>query len=194
MILLNQGCGARRPSGTFVKPLQENTRKYPPVTTARLKSPYVGNDQDPTYADVLDTAGDLFESGIDGQRYTWTSIAFLNRRRDKGDATAEALWMIALTRMPPCHSRSQSSAASSSAPLPSPSANQPAQYFLQQAQSRNPPPPTSQAQPSSSQQAPGHVQGAQDSSIAKQDFCLIAEAAKRAQMAVLMRDLGEVSL
>ncbi|CAO1597761.1 hypothetical protein XANCAGTX0491_001558 [Xanthoria calcicola] len=96
--------------------------------------------------------------------------------------------------MPPCHSRSQSSAASSSAPLPSPSANQPAQYFLQQAQSRNPPPPTSQAQPSSSQQAPGHVHGAQDSSIAKQDFCLIAEAAKRAQMAVLMRDLGEVSL
>lgn len=49
-------------------------KQYPPVTTARLKSPYVGNDQDPTYADVLDTAGDLFESGIDGQRYTWTSI------------------------------------------------------------------------------------------------------------------------
>ncbi len=49
-------------------------KQYPPVTTARLKSPYVGNDQDPTYADVVQTAGELFDSGIDGQRYTWTSI------------------------------------------------------------------------------------------------------------------------
>ncbi|CAO1597760.1 hypothetical protein XANCAGTX0491_001557 [Xanthoria calcicola] len=53
-------------------------KQYPPVTTARLKSPYVGNDQDPTYADVVDTAGELFESGIDGQRYTWTSIGLRN--------------------------------------------------------------------------------------------------------------------
>lgn len=49
-------------------------KQYPPVITARLKSPYVGNDQDPTYADVVQTAGELFDSGIDGQRYTWTSI------------------------------------------------------------------------------------------------------------------------
>lgn len=48
--------------------------QYPPVTTARLKAPYVGNDRDPNYADIVNTAGELFESGIDSQRYTWTSI------------------------------------------------------------------------------------------------------------------------
>ncbi|KAI4104780.1 MAG: hypothetical protein L6R37_003053 [Teloschistes peruensis] len=86
-----------------------------------------------------------------------------------------------------------SSAASASAPLPSPSASQPAQYFIQQAQARNPPPPNSQPPPSL-QQTQGSRSGVTDTAAAKQDFCVIAEAAKRAQMAVLTRDLGEVTL
>ncbi|KAL9011901.1 MAG: hypothetical protein Q9173_003300 [Seirophora scorigena] len=94
--------------------------------------------------------------------------------------------------MPTYHTRTQPTATSNSAPLPSPS-SQPSQWLYPQAQARNPP-PTSQPQ-STSQQPQGHTQGVNDdTSISKQDFCLIAEAAKRAQMAVLMRDLGEVTL
>ncbi|KAI4287554.1 MAG: hypothetical protein L6R35_003184 [Caloplaca aegaea] len=93
--------------------------------------------------------------------------------------------------MATCHTRTQQP-TSNSAPLPSPS-SQPAQWLYPQAQARNPP-PTSQPQ-ATSQQTQGHIQGVNnDTSISKQDFCLIAEAAKRAQMAVLMRDLGEVTL
>ncbi|KAL8898898.1 MAG: hypothetical protein Q9192_001845 [Flavoplaca navasiana] len=127
--------------------------------------------------------------------YVATAAKEITSAEEKeGDLTARALRMTLFTTMPSCQTRSQASAMPNSAPLPSPPTNQPSQYFLQQAQSRNPLAPTSQPQPSSSQQKHGPAQGVQDSSMANEDFCLIAEAAKRAQVAVVMRDLGEVTL
>jgi len=97
--------------------------------------------------------------------------------------------------------------ASTSAPLPSPSASQtPAsQYFPQQRHrssttisQTHAQAPTSQ--PQSQQQIHQTQQGPQQyghdpyAAGKEKNFCLIAEAAKRAQMAVLMRDMGEVAL
>lgn len=82
---------------------------------------------------------------------------------------------------------------SSSAPLPSPSAQQPASYFGSQ------PSHMQQQRMSSRQQQTSHVGqrpagGPSETAHFLQDFNLIAEAAKRAQMACLSRDLGEVGL
>ncbi|KAM0805667.1 hypothetical protein BDR22DRAFT_297086 [Usnea florida] len=99
----------------------------------------------------------------------------------------------------------------SSAPSTSPSANQPSQYFPPYPQHRHQTsaslpqsqPATSQSQPQSqlqsqqqSQQQSGQAQqcGNDPSQSKSKDFCVIAEAAKRAQMACLMRDMGEVAL
>jgi hypothetical protein len=88
------------------------------------------------------------------------------------------------------------------APLSSPSLSQPSQYFQ-----GAPSPSTSQASSYTSQpaasatqaQAPNQQQaqtqrGVGDASPFLRDFNLVAEAAKRAQMAVLMRDMEAVGL
>ncbi|MCJ1483174.1 hypothetical protein MMC06_003341 [Schaereria dolodes] len=111
--------------------------------------------------------------------------------------------------------------SSSADPLPSPSTNQSNQYFAPsqphqrwasgpQTQPASYAPPhasssTAQAQHAqhAQQEAPGdrghdgRRGGANDPTASTpflRDFTLVAEAAKRAQMAVLMRDMGEVSL
>ena len=97
--------------------------------------------------------------------------------------------------------------SSSSAPLPSPSASQPSQYFPSHSQNRRrtstslpqSQAPTSQSKPQSQQQfqqQPGQAQqyGHDPSQGKSKDFCVVAEAAKRAQVACLMRDMGEVAL
>lgn len=98
--------------------------------------------------------------------------------------------------------------ASTSAPLPSPSANekQSGQYFPSQQRQRassSIPQTQAQAPTSQPQQQPQKFQlqqnpqqYAQDpyATGKEKDFCMVAEAAKRAQMAVLMRDMGEVGL
>ncbi|KAK4634056.1 hypothetical protein CLAFUW4_01772 [Fulvia fulva] len=85
-----------------------------------------------------------------------------------------------------------------SAPLPSPSVHQPAGYFGSLAA------PTSH--PSQQQRIPQQQQmlspyvgqrnggGAPETAPLLQDFSLIAEAAKRAQIATLSRDLGDIGL
>jgi len=92
-----------------------------------------------------------------------------------------------LTAMPP-------STGALSAPQPSPS-SQPLQYFPSQPQNRHRTSLTqskeSQAPIPRSQPDPGAGTSTKQET---KDFCLIAEAAKRAQMACLMRDLGEVAL
>lgn len=82
------------------------------------------------------------------------------------------------------------------APLSSPSLNQPPQYFhhpsqqrQHQAQAQAAPAPAPQQQ---QQQAPQSSR--QDTSSFLRDFNLVAEAAKRAQMAVLMREMEAVGL
>ncbi|KAL2038163.1 hypothetical protein N7G274_009111 [Stereocaulon virgatum] len=100
--------------------------------------------------------------------------------------------------------------SSSSAPLPSPSSSQPAQYFPSQPnlhrhrtsisvpQSQAPtsqPQSQSQEQLQQSQQQATQQYGHEPYGGANQTgFCLIAEAAKRAQMEVTMRDMGDLSL
>ena len=110
-------------------------------------------------------------------------------------------------------SNSSSNYASASAPLPSPSSSQPAHYFPSQPSLHNrnrslnptgqtqPQAPTSQTQPYSQQ----HVQQPQQHASQAyahephgggqaQEGCLIAEAAKRAQVQIAMRDMAELSL
>jgi len=84
------------------------------------------------------------------------------------------------------------------APLSSPSLNQPPQYFQQQGQV---PTSASQQQQAAAAQAPvaqpqaQRVMGdANATSPFLRDFNLVAEAAKRAQMAVLMRDMEAIGL
>ncbi|MCJ1224550.1 hypothetical protein MMC12_001195 [Toensbergia leucococca] len=93
--------------------------------------------------------------------------------------------------------------SSSAAPLPSPSTNQPLQYFPPKSQHRHrtslshPQPPQSQQQGRISTESEMARGGADDSTTVTpflRDLNLVAEAAKRAQMAVLMRDMGEVAL
>jgi len=97
--------------------------------------------------------------------------------------------------------------STSSAPLPSPSSSQPSNnYFsthrhrsstsIPQTHTQGPTrEPQSQQPFAPSQQAQGQQYGHVPYATGKEeDFCLIAEAAKRAQMAVLMRDMGEVAL
>lgn len=95
--------------------------------------------------------------------------------------------LLSPTTMPP-------STAAFSAPLPSPS-SQPSQYFPLQThnrhrtsltQTKEPQVPIPRSQPDAGAGTSTKPEG--------KDFCLIAEAAKRAQMACLMRDLGEVAL
>lgn len=98
---------------------------------------------------------------------------------------------------------SQMSASSTSAPLPSPSTQQPASYFG----SISARPPTSQPTHVQLQRIPpsqqttsafigqrGDGSGMPETAPFLQDFSLIAEAAKRAQMACLSRDLDEIGL
>lgn len=66
---------------------------------------------------------------------------------------------------------------------PSSSHQQPLQQPLPQPHQQNPFPP-----------ARGLSESRRDELPATESFCLVAEAAKRAQMAVLMRDLGECAL
>ncbi|MCJ1272306.1 hypothetical protein MMC21_000092 [Puttea exsequens] len=112
-------------------------------------------------------------------------------------------------------SPTDSSYSSTSAPLPSPSTSQPSQnyfpsHYLSQHRRRSSTsiPQTSKQAPTSQPQTQGQQQFAQQqqqqalqrcgqgplSNGKEKDFCLVAEAAKRAQMAVLMRDMGEVAL
>ncbi|KAK4546876.1 hypothetical protein LTR36_001608 [Oleoguttula mirabilis] len=93
----------------------------------------------------------------------------------------------------------QQQAPFSSAPLPSPSANQPMSYFGSIAQAQ---PPTSypaqqripQSQTGSYLGQRGGGGGMPETAPFLKDFNLVAEAAKRAQMACLARDLGDVGL
>ena len=90
------------------------------------------------------------------------------------------------------------------APLPSPSARTASQQFSwppprprgPPQQPEQPPPVQphfAQQQPSSGQAAP--LAASDDtSSLLRNDMSLVAEAARRAQMAVLMRDMGDVVL
>ena len=85
----------------------------------------------------------------------------------------------------------------SSAPLPSPSQTHQAQYFgtlptRQQVQAVQQ--PQSQRRDSVYQGQRGGVGGAPETAPFLADFSLLAEAAKRAQMACLMRDFGDVEL
>jgi len=77
------------------------------------------------------------------------------------------------------------------APLSSPTVNQPPQYF-NQAPSAAP----QQQQPAGQTQAtqPPAQRLSGDAAPFLRDFNLVAEAAKRAQMAVLMRDMEAVGL
>lgn len=92
---------------------------------------------------------------------------------------------------------STTQAGTASAPHPSPSASQPSQYSPQQPKHRH---RTSliqsQPQPEQQQASIPRSQPAETttSPSSQKDFCMIAEAAKRAQMACLMRDMGEVTL
>lgn len=89
-----------------------------------------------------------------------------------------------------------------SAPLPSPSASQPTTGYFNsishQAPTSQPPQqariPQSQMQTGYVGQRGGGVGGAPETAPFLQDFNLVAEAAKRAQMACLARDLGDVGL
>jgi len=89
-----------------------------------------------------------------------------------------------------------------SAPLPSPSAQQPAGYFgafSQAAPTSHPSqqariPQSNQMQAGFSGQRGGSTGGSSETAPFLQDFSLVAEAAKRAQMACLARDLGDVGL
>ncbi|KAI5370295.1 hypothetical protein Slin15195_G011730 [Septoria linicola] len=96
---------------------------------------------------------------------------------------------------------SQLSVPGSSAPLPSPSTQQPANYFgslAPQATTSQRSDPQQQRMASLQQQAcfvgQRHSGGAPETAPFLQDFNLVAEAAKRAQMACLSRDLDEVGL
>jgi hypothetical protein len=88
------------------------------------------------------------------------------------------------------------------APLSSPSLNGPSQaqhsYFSQPASSSSSQPssgPTSAPQQQQAAQQPVQApQQRQDTSPFLRDFNLVAEAAKRAQMAVLMREMEGVAL
>ena len=91
-----------------------------------------------------------------------------------------------------------------SAPLPSPSSSQPNAYFGTLAQQ----PPTSHPSQQQQQRMPQQQQtvagtylgqrgdggGAPETTPFLKDFNLVAEAAKRAQMACIARDLGEMGL
>ncbi|CAK4032460.1 Hypothetical predicted protein [Lecanosticta acicola] len=92
----------------------------------------------------------------------------------------------------------------SSAPLPSPAVNQPMSYFGSIASQ-----PTTTSHPAQQQRAPAQAQqaagshyvgqrgdggGVPETAPFLQDFNLVAEAAKRAQMACLSRDLGDIGL
>jgi len=82
------------------------------------------------------------------------------------------------------------------APLSSPSMNQPGQYFQHHNQASNSV-PLQQQQAQQSAQAQTTTQAAGDANATSpflRDFNLVAEAAKRAQMAVLMRDMEAVGL
>lgn len=91
-----------------------------------------------------------------------------------------------------------------SAPLPSPSTQQPMSYFGSLSQSQHAPTshPGQQRVPQQYQAAPsgpyfgqrGDGRGVSETAPFLKDFSLVAEAAKRAQMACLTRDLGEVGL
>jgi hypothetical protein len=106
------------------------------------------------------------------------------------------------------YSAASANFSTSSAPLPSPSSTQPSNsYFtahrhrssslLPQSHTQG---PTSQPQPQqlfaqSQQTTQGQQYGHPPYPTGNEKgFCLVAEAAKRAQMAVLMRDMGEVAL
>ena len=93
-----------------------------------------------------------------------------------------------------------------SAPLPSPSSSQPMSYFGSLAQ-QAPSSQASQQQQQQQQRIPqgqnvsgaylgqrGDGSGAPETAPYLKDFSLLAEAAKRAQMACLTRDLGDVGL
>jgi len=87
----------------------------------------------------------------------------------------------------------QQGAFASSAPLPSPSGNQPMSYFgsSHPAQQRI---PQNQAVAGTYMGQRGDGGGRPETAPYLQDFSLVAEAAKRAQMACLARDLGDVGL
>lgn len=97
------------------------------------------------------------------------------------------------------HLRAQQSGFAS-APLPSPSATQTSgSYFNTSAPTSHPAqqariPPQMQMQGGFMGQRGGGSGGAPETAPFLQDFSLVAEAAKRAQMACLARDLGEVGL
>lgn len=100
----------------------------------------------------------------------------------------------------PSHLHTQQ-AGFASAPLPSPSTAQPAGYFNSIAHQGPTSHPAQQARIPQSQmpsnymgQRGGGMGGAPETAPFLQDFSLVAEAAKRAQMACLARDLGEVGL
>lgn len=93
---------------------------------------------------------------------------------------------------------------------PSPASSQPSQYLTSQSQHKKrnslaQPPASLLPQPRSPSQLQQQQQQQQLGDIAKSDeplaskpskgdFCLVAEAAKRAQMQVLMRDMAEFAL
>lgn len=89
-----------------------------------------------------------------------------------------------------------------SAPLPSPSAAQPSSYFGSMASQNPTSHPAQHSQRYSSGQADGQRYvgqrggsgGMPETAPFLKDFNLVAEAAKRAQMACLTRDLGDVGL
>ncbi|KAF2484091.1 hypothetical protein BDY17DRAFT_322966 [Neohortaea acidophila] len=78
-----------------------------------------------------------------------------------------------------------------SAPLPSPSTNQPATYFASLAPQQ---PPSQRRQDNRFVGQRGGDGGIPETAPFLHDFNLVAEAAKRAQMACLARDLGDVGL
>ncbi|KAK5124687.1 hypothetical protein LTR85_001400 [Meristemomyces frigidus] len=95
----------------------------------------------------------------------------------------------------------QQQAPFASAPLPSPSANQPMGYFGSIAQAQAPTSHPAQQRIPQSQMAAGSYMGQRgdgggmpETAPFLKDFNLVAEAAKRAQMACLARDLGDVGL
>jgi hypothetical protein len=85
------------------------------------------------------------------------------------------------------------------APLSSPSLKQPSQYFHHNSQQRQhstqaPAAPSTMSSAPQQQQQQGQLSSSQDTSPFLRDFNLVAEAAKRAQMAVLMREMEAVGL